>query len=94
MDKAAEIAYSKLNMLVQQAIRLYLCYMVRGGGIVMDLESVYLPVLQRFYRGMYSTDYQMANHIYYLLLKYLLQRILTPLDPQQGILAVYGRCRE
>ena len=93
VDKAAEIAYGKLDVLVQQAIRLYLYYITRDSGIVIDLEPVHPPVLQYFYRSIYPADYQIADYIYYLLLECLLRRILALLDLRRGILTVYREYR-
>ena len=71
MYKTSEIVYSKLNIFVQQLIRLYLYHMAENSCIVIDLQAVYLPVLQYLYGDMRPADYQLADYIYYLLLEHL-----------------------
>ena len=93
MYKIPEIVYSKLNILVQQPIGLYPHYIAGNGCIVMDPQTVYPPVLQYLYGDMRPADYQLADYIYYLFLKYFLQQILAPLDPQQEILTAYREYR-
>ena len=80
-------------MLIQQLIGLYLYYIAGNSCIVINLQAVYLPVLQYLHGDIYPADYQLVDYIYYLLLEHFPWWALFLLDPGQGILAAHGGCK-